>query len=275
MSTIRIDLDGTGPRLYRLHPLPPAPAKDVGGLAVRDFWAAVTDVPCPVCPTGALRWAEAGYVPGYRVCDGCGRHYLAHGDADAPGVLAMRRRTRIARTATGKAIQALLRARGWRSLDLARELGASNSEVSGWLNGRSPSPARTAALRALGCDLPERRTLIDRLEADVAAHPADGPSERAARLGATPGAVRGVLARLRERGIAVPEHTRGRPPAPTDREPVAPMVARILERTGWSQAELARELDVSPKTLSAWVTGARYPEAGTLAALRGLAEMSS
>ena len=39
-------------------------------------WESITDVACimPRC-TGLLRWAEAGHVPGYRVCDQCGSHY--------------------------------------------------------------------------------------------------------------------------------------------------------------------------------------------------------
>ena len=54
----------------------------------RQYWPAVTDVPCPAprC-AGIIRWAEAGYVPGYRICDGCGRHFLAAGHADAPTLL--------------------------------------------------------------------------------------------------------------------------------------------------------------------------------------------
>jgi hypothetical protein len=40
-------------------------------------WESVTDIPCPVCACGIIRWAEAGYVPGYRICDGCKRHFLA------------------------------------------------------------------------------------------------------------------------------------------------------------------------------------------------------
>ena len=41
-----------------------------------DSWTAITDVPCffRAC-SGTLRWAENGYVPGYRICDQCGRHY--------------------------------------------------------------------------------------------------------------------------------------------------------------------------------------------------------
>ncbi len=38
-------------------------------------WESVTDVPCLFKCDGTIRWAEAGYVPGYRICDGCGRHY--------------------------------------------------------------------------------------------------------------------------------------------------------------------------------------------------------
>lgn len=39
-------------------------------------WEQVTDIPCVVAGCqGLLRWAEAGYVPGYRICDCCGSHY--------------------------------------------------------------------------------------------------------------------------------------------------------------------------------------------------------
>lgn len=40
-------------------------------------WQAVTGIPCPVCLDGIVQWHEAGYVPGYRRCDRCGRHFLA------------------------------------------------------------------------------------------------------------------------------------------------------------------------------------------------------
>ena len=43
----------------------------------RDYWANVTNVRCPACGHGIIRWHEAGYVPGYRICDGCGRTFLA------------------------------------------------------------------------------------------------------------------------------------------------------------------------------------------------------
>ena len=64
-----------------IHDMKPAPEIALG---VRDYWQAVTDVPCPCCKTGTVRWAEAGYVPGYRICDGCGKHFLAKGSAQAP-----------------------------------------------------------------------------------------------------------------------------------------------------------------------------------------------
>ena len=44
-----------------------------------DYWASVTDVPCPVCRAGTVRWAEAGFVPGSRFCDKCGRFFQAGG----------------------------------------------------------------------------------------------------------------------------------------------------------------------------------------------------
>jgi hypothetical protein len=67
-----------------VHPMPPAPEIVLG---VRDYWAAVTDVPCPCCAAGLVRWAEAGSVPGWRCCDGCDREFLAGGNADAPTLI--------------------------------------------------------------------------------------------------------------------------------------------------------------------------------------------
>ena len=56
-----------------------------------NFWANVTDIPCPRASCrGTLRWAEAGYVPGYRICDKCKRHFLAEGDAAHPSVLLLK-----------------------------------------------------------------------------------------------------------------------------------------------------------------------------------------
>ena len=63
------------------HLVPPTPEVAPG---IRDYWAAVTDVPCPVCHTGTVRWAEAGHVPGWRECDHCRQQFLAGGDHLAP-----------------------------------------------------------------------------------------------------------------------------------------------------------------------------------------------
>jgi hypothetical protein len=66
------------------HTVPAAPEPTLGP---RDYWQAVTDVPCPACRAGTVRWHEAGYVPGYRCCDGCGREFLAGGTASAPALI--------------------------------------------------------------------------------------------------------------------------------------------------------------------------------------------
>lgn len=47
-----------------------------------DFWESVTDIDCPCCD-GIIRWHEAGFVPGYRMCDKCKRHFLAKGHIGA------------------------------------------------------------------------------------------------------------------------------------------------------------------------------------------------
>ena len=39
-------------------------------------WDNVTNVACPGCGVGLIRWAEAGAVPGWRECDTCGRQYM-------------------------------------------------------------------------------------------------------------------------------------------------------------------------------------------------------
>jgi hypothetical protein len=76
------NLDGGGARRTRAYRMQPS----VGP----EYWSAVTDVPCPVCPDGVVRWAENGYVPGYRMCDICGRHFLAAGSAEKPLLLRVR-----------------------------------------------------------------------------------------------------------------------------------------------------------------------------------------
>ena len=73
------DLDGEGERRCRVYYLPP--------VAPGAYWSAVTDVLCPCCPSGTIRWAEAGYVAGHRICDDCGRHFLAAGDHTAPALI--------------------------------------------------------------------------------------------------------------------------------------------------------------------------------------------
>lgn len=68
--------DGRGVKNVRSYPMASVPG---------EYWPAVTDVPCPCSGcVGMIRWAEAGYAPGYRVCTECGRHYLAGGNSSAP-----------------------------------------------------------------------------------------------------------------------------------------------------------------------------------------------
>jgi len=75
-------LNGDGYHPVRVYAMPAATSKE---LALPDFWASVTDVPCPRdgC-RGTIRWNEAGYVPGYRICDKCKRTFFAEGNAKAP-----------------------------------------------------------------------------------------------------------------------------------------------------------------------------------------------
>ena len=103
MRIERHDLDGQGPKrrhVYDMTPVQTAPISSPGETRL-DYWAAVTNVPCPGCGTGLLRWAEANYVPGYRICDGCGRHFLASGTAKAPVVIRFASRRSPRRTRDG------------------------------------------------------------------------------------------------------------------------------------------------------------------------------
>lgn len=51
--------------------------KIVTGQTVRsNSWAMAKLIPCPICGSGKMQWAEAGYVPGYRICDFCGRGFI-------------------------------------------------------------------------------------------------------------------------------------------------------------------------------------------------------
>jgi uncharacterized protein (DUF983 family) len=72
--TRQLNTDGQGCRAHRAYLMPPAST----------YRQAVTNVPCPACEGGTVRWYEAGYVPGYRICDQCGIHFLARGNAQAP-----------------------------------------------------------------------------------------------------------------------------------------------------------------------------------------------
>lgn len=87
----RHDLDGTGYRKTRVYDMLPVRIEQstwpTGTIMMPDYWSAVTDVDCPCCEGGQVRWAEAGYVPGYRICDGCGRHFLSDGDSERPTLL--------------------------------------------------------------------------------------------------------------------------------------------------------------------------------------------
>ena len=43
-----------------------------------DGWELIAILPCPACGSGRLVWAEDGNVPGWRVCDNCGREWMAY-----------------------------------------------------------------------------------------------------------------------------------------------------------------------------------------------------
>lgn len=90
MRYMNYNPDGRGSRPHPVHDMPPVivvqdTRANPYALPERyDYLYAVTDVPCPRCETGIVRRAEAGYVPGHRRCDGCGRRYMARGTAVAP-----------------------------------------------------------------------------------------------------------------------------------------------------------------------------------------------
>lgn len=87
------NLHGTGMQDHEVYDMPPK-TSDYGG----DYWAAVTDVPCPVggCKHTVV-WYEAGYVPGYRVCmapkgdgydpESLEHRFLARGNAERPTLI--------------------------------------------------------------------------------------------------------------------------------------------------------------------------------------------
>ena len=45
------------------------------GFRQLDGWTLVAAAPCPVCG-GRLLWAENGNVPGWRICEACGRSWM-------------------------------------------------------------------------------------------------------------------------------------------------------------------------------------------------------
>lgn len=47
-------------------------------------------------------------------------------------------------------------------------------------------------------------------------------------------------------------------------------LSEFLKAKNWSQSKLARELDVTPATISYWLKGVRIPRAKQLAALQKL-----
>lgn len=92
MTWIDYNPDGNGARAHPLHNMTPV-RPDMNVPEYHDYWQAVTNAPCPCCKTGTIRWAEAGYVPGYRICDGCGRHFMAKGSAEAPTLIELERKS--------------------------------------------------------------------------------------------------------------------------------------------------------------------------------------
>ena len=80
----RLNPSGTGARLHRVYRLP--------SLSPTNYWVSVTDVPCPSCGTGTVLWHEAGFVPGYRRCDKCKRHFLASSTVAEPELVVLGRR---------------------------------------------------------------------------------------------------------------------------------------------------------------------------------------
>lgn len=51
-------------------------------------------------------------------------------------------------------------------------------------------------------------------------------------------------------------------------------LTRIIQQTGYSQAEIARQMGVSTSALSSWCRGARYPRADQLVALASILNVS-
>ena len=83
--TATYNLDGRGDKQYTAYDLP--------CIDPDDYWTNVTGIPCPVpqCE-GTILWYEAAYVPGYRICSHCQRHFMARGDAEHPFLLDCKRK---------------------------------------------------------------------------------------------------------------------------------------------------------------------------------------
>lgn len=73
------NLDGNGLKWTNVYVLPV--------VNNTDYWVNVTDIPCPLNCSGIIRWHEAGYVSGYRICDKCKKHFLAKGNINEPILL--------------------------------------------------------------------------------------------------------------------------------------------------------------------------------------------
>ena len=74
--------EGDGARKHAVYDMPIRNRKD--------YWSNVTDVTCPVCQNGTIRWNEAGFVPGSRICDRCGRFFQAHGSISSGSITLVR-----------------------------------------------------------------------------------------------------------------------------------------------------------------------------------------
>ena len=70
-------LPGQRQQRTTIYPMPVVPKPD--------FELSVTDVPCPKCRRGKVR-RVAGRDPLYRICDLCGRNFVAEGSPEQPAL---------------------------------------------------------------------------------------------------------------------------------------------------------------------------------------------
>lgn len=136
--------------------------------ATTDYWSAVTDVPCP-CGQGRLRWAEAGYVPGWRECDACGRQYQAEGNAEAPRLELRRGPIRRGRARARRAEEARQDAlREQQRMDVRQLLYAVEHALPAEENGRLYHEAGVHGVAGLtGDDLPALREHLRAVQAQI------------------------------------------------------------------------------------------------------------